>query len=93
MFHMKIVSSPLCSFCGESSETVGHLFLRCRDASELWTEVKQWLQSSLMLPNLTEKLIFLGFLDNQANSVIINHLICGLKNFSTRIVEIGLKSM
>ena len=71
MFHMKIVSSPLCSFCGESSETVGHLLLRCRYASELWIEVKQWLQSSLMLPNLTEKLIFLGFLDNQSNSVII----------------------
>ena len=25
-FHIKIVSSPLCSFLGESSETVGHLF-------------------------------------------------------------------
>ena len=42
--------------------------------SELLIEVKQWLQPSLMLPNLTEKLIFLGFLDNQSNSVIINHL-------------------
>ena len=81
MFHMKIVLSPLCSFCGESSETVGHLFLRCRYGSELWTEVKQWLQPSLMLPNLTEKLIFLGFLDNQSNSVIINHLILLFKKF------------
>ena len=35
MFHINIVSSPLCSF-GESSETVGHLFLRCRYASKLW---------------------------------------------------------
>ena len=40
MFHMKIVSSPLCSFCGESSETVERLFLRCRYASELWIKVK-----------------------------------------------------
>ena len=81
MFHMKIVLSPLCSVCGESSETVGHLFLRCRYASELWIEVKQWLQSSLMPPNLTEKLIFLGFLDNQSISVIINHLILLFKKF------------
>ena len=81
MFHMKIVLSPLCFVCGESSETVGHLFLRCRYASELWIEVKQWLQSSLMLPNLTEKLIFLGFLDNQSISVIINHLILLFKKF------------
>ena len=65
MFHMKIVSSPLCSFCGKSSETVEHLFLKCRYASILWIEVKQWLQPSLILPNLTEKLILLGFLDNQ----------------------------
>ena len=43
--------------------------------SELWIKVKQWLQPSLTLPNLTEKLIFLGFLDNQSNSVIINHFI------------------
>ena len=35
MFRMKIVSLPLCSFCGESSKTAGHLFLRCRYASEL----------------------------------------------------------
>ena len=75
MFNMKIVSSPFCSFCGESSETVGHLFLRCRYASKLWIEVKEWLQPSLILPNLTGKLIFLGFLDNQSNDVIINHLI------------------
>ena len=34
-----------------------------------------------MLPNLTEKLIFLGFLDNQSNSVIINHLILLFKKF------------
>ena len=34
-----------------------------------------------MLPNLTEKLIFLGFLDNQSNSVIINHLILLSKKF------------
>ena len=34
-----------------------------------------------MLPNLTEKLIFLRSLDNQSNSVIINHLILLLKKF------------
>ena len=78
---MKIVSSPLCSCRGKSSKTVGHLFLRCRYASEIWIEVKQWLQSLLMLPNLTEKLIFLGFLDNQSNRVIINHLILLFKKF------------
>ena len=81
MFHMKIVSSHLCSFCGESLETGGHSFLRCRYASTLWLEVKQWLQPSMILPNLTEKLIFLGFLDNQSNSVIINHLILLFKKF------------
>ena len=34
-----------------------------------------------MIPNLTEKLIFLGFLDNQLNSVIINQLILLFKKF------------
>ena len=34
-----------------------------------------------MLQNLTEKLVFLGFLDNQSNSVIINHLILLFKKF------------
>ena len=81
MFHMKIVSSPLCSFWGESSKTVGHLYLRCRYTSTLWFEIKRWLQPSLILPNLTKKLIFLGFLDNQSNSVVINHLILSFKNF------------
>ena len=44
-------------------------------------EVKQWLQPWLILPNLTEKFIFLGFFDNQSNRVIINHLILLFKNF------------
>ena len=82
MFLMRVVSSPLSSVCGEPSETVRHLFLRCRYTSRLWIEVKQWLQPSLILPNLTEKFkIFLGFLDNQSNSVIINHLILLFKRF------------
>ena len=34
-----------------------------------------------MIPNLTQKLIFLGFLDKQSNSVIINHLILLFKKF------------
>ena len=43
--------------------------------------MKQWLQLPLILPNLTVKLIFLGFLDNQSNNVIINHLILLFKKF------------
>ena len=35
----------------------------------------------MILPNLTENLTFLGFLDNQSNSVIIDHLILLFKKF------------
>ena len=57
---MKIVNSPMCSLCGQNVETATHLFFSCIESHKLWTEIRNWSTSCIILPELTEKIIFSG---------------------------------
>ena len=35
--------SDLCTFCGEETENLTHLFLRCKYSKSFWEEFSQWL--------------------------------------------------
>ena len=37
LFKMKLVNSPICSFCQMSEETLLHLFCECKVTREFWT--------------------------------------------------------
>ena len=40
---MKLVNSPICSFCQMSKETLLHLFCECKVTREFWDNVCNWL--------------------------------------------------
>ena len=44
LFKIKIVDSNQCRLCGESAETVQHLFSQCEIVENLWTNIKQWIK-------------------------------------------------
>ncbi|GAU26446.1 hypothetical protein TSUD_294120 [Trifolium subterraneum] len=41
----------LCPTCGETIETVRHLFLHCRFASAVWYRVNRWLGTMVVIPH------------------------------------------
>ena len=40
---ISIIPSPACSLCGESDESLKHLFLSCHYTKNFWSEVIKWL--------------------------------------------------
>ena len=49
----RIRSSPLCSFCNLLDKTPLHIFYEWDRIKCLWTDLVQYFQNSLVLPNLT----------------------------------------
>ena len=81
LYHMKIVNFPMCSLCGQNVETVTHLFFSCIESHKLWTENRNWSTSCIILPELTEKIIFLGWFEDHPHNTLINHTILLHKQF------------
>ena len=53
MFKMKMVDSPLCSFCKQEEETFIHLFWHCPRIQGLWAPLLDWCDVNM---NITETL-------------------------------------
>ena len=81
LYRMKIVNSPMCSLCGQNVETVTHLFFSCIESHKLGTEIRNWSTSCIILPELTEKIIFLGWFEDHPHNTLINHTILLYKQF------------
>ena len=59
-----IIPSPACSLCGESDESLEHLFLSCHYTKNFWSEVIKWLvDHKVKIENLSDKDIVFGILD------------------------------
>ena len=43
LLKMKLVNSPICSFCQMSEETLLHLFCECKVTREFWDNICNWL--------------------------------------------------
>ena len=56
---------PLCSFCNLYDETSCHMFYECYRVKCFWSDLVQCFQNKLILPTLTQKTAFLGFLITQ----------------------------
>ena len=51
-----IISSPVCSLCGESDKFLEHLFLSGHYTKNFWPEVIKWLvDHKVKLKNLSDK--------------------------------------
>ena len=42
LFKIKLVDSPICSFCHEAEETLVHLFCECPVSKSFWNEIYNW---------------------------------------------------
>ena len=81
LFRMKLVDSPFCSLCGHCVETVTHLFLSCTVSQGLSDEITKWSSSCILLPKLTEQIIYLGWFQDSSHNILINHIILLFKKF------------
>ena len=81
LFRMKLVDSPFCSLRGHCVKTVTHLFLSCTVSQELWDEIIEWSRSCMLLPKLTEQIIYLGWFQDSSYNILINHIILLFKQF------------
>ena len=78
---MNIVGSSLCSQCKKEPETISHQFLNCTFSQKLWSNTQNWCSPIFKLPNLSEKIVFLGYLNEETNNILINHIILLYKYF------------
>ena len=73
LYHMKLVASPLCSLCKREVETISHLFLRCEFSTRLCAEIQKWSCRKITLPQLSEKIVYLGWFSNDPQTILIDH--------------------
>ena len=72
---VKIKDSALCDHCGNSAETLVHLFWECEYAQRIWTELKEWLMPFVDISVfLNAKNVILGT-TLATNHRLTNHLI------------------
>ena len=43
LYKMKVISSPLCSFCNLENETIEHLFWNCTFTQDFWNQLRREL--------------------------------------------------
>lgn len=55
-----LINSATCSFCGQLTETIDHLFSECYLIKELWDKIKHWLEDLQLNVNFDNKSILFG---------------------------------
>jgi hypothetical protein len=81
LYKIGYVSSDLCTFCNEYSETLCHLFVECHKIKELWSQVTQTLLSPYGIEQLSEKDILLGIICRENQNNVINHILIEVKYY------------
>ena len=71
---MGIVSSPTCTFCRKSEESLDHLFIYCEFSRVFWLSVTLWLKDFFKdLDVLNATNIIFGFF--REDYLLLNHII------------------
>ena len=98
LFKLKLVESPLCSFCDKNEETLEHLFVFCEHSKAFWKEISSWLHECGIetLPDLTDQInIMFGLFDIDNHFMLLNHimliakhtiLLCRQKSFTPSFI-------
>ena len=55
--------------------------LNCTFSQKLWSNTQNWCSPIFKLPNLSEKIVFLGYLNEETNNTLISHIILLYKYF------------
>ena len=48
LYKMKLIPSPLCTFCGDHEETLEHLLVKCVYTKEFWSATTSWLNNHFL---------------------------------------------
>ena len=78
---MNFVESPLCSLCKREVESISHLFLKCKLPTLFWEVTQRWYSPAIALPQLTEKIVYLGWFSNDPQTILIDHILLLYKYF------------
>ena len=74
LYKIGIASSPLCTFCQISEESLEHLFIHCPISSAFWLSVVEWLKNYFStIQCLTDVSIMFGLFGKETQ--LINHII------------------
>jgi len=75
-----IISSPVCSFCGEVNESLEHIFITCHYTKRFWAEVKKWMgHQNIQIKSLSHKDIMFGITDEE--DLFVNHILLIAKKY------------
>ena len=76
LYKMKIIDSPLCTFCKMSDESLEHLFCRCDLIVAYWTSVVLWLKPlHIAIDSLNDCDIIFGLTEKRPHWLLLNHII------------------
>ena len=76
LYKMKLIPSPLCTFCGDHKETLEHLLVKCVYTKEFWSATTSWLNNhNVQVDKLDEITILFGCFNNNLDSNLLNHII------------------
>lgn len=82
LYKFKLLETELCSFCGETKETIIHLFYFCSQIRNLWIQLNDLIIAKLNVSILDTKTVFLGYcLVTDPYNKTINLLILLLKQY------------
>ena len=77
---MGFSDTPLCSYCNEDNETIKHLFYDCKLTQNLWSQIKNFFQNILYIPDLDLQSAVVGFLnENNNNNILLNNILVTFK--------------
>ena len=92
------VESPLCSMCDMEVETLAHITIHCKYSKKLWKDIKERCGSQLSLPDLTEEIVYLGWLSKGPKSQPVNFItllykcyLCTVKKDASQVCLSALK--
>ena len=55
--------TKLCSYCRLQDEAINHIFVECKFAIKLWSDMRYYCQSSFVIPILNPESATFGFLE------------------------------
>jgi len=80
LFKLKMIESPLCTFCKRETKSLKHLFFNCYVTKFFWEAFCSWLiECSISLQPLTLTDIVFGIFNVEKDFDILNHLVLAAK--------------
>ena len=86
----RFIPSPAFSLCGESDESLEHLFFPCHYTKNFYAEDIKWLDDhKVKNENLSDKYIMFGIIGCE-NEIFVNHILLMANNTYTPVDRTNL---